>query len=392
MIVQAAMTMLVLLGLSVFVVDYGVLWVGRAQAQNAADASAVAGAIARAYDDSDEFPSLSSGVVAESVAQVVTKNQVWFEPPSFIVSYPVCPPGVGYHCVRVDVHRDVESGNALPTFFGPVLGITSQGVRATATAQVAVGNGTTCLKPWAIPDKWIEHRPVDSSWTSDDVFEKYAENGPGAGTPLVPGDDYVPPQTDPSMGMMFASDLGLEITLSFANPNPAPGVHPPISPGFLLPLVLAGANTYEENIAGCNGRLAGFGEDFLLGTSEMGATTTAGVNDLIALDPGASWDAGTNNVQGSCAPGCAPISPRLVALALFDVDRYQLMRATDDWTGCPDNTPCVRVTNILGFFLDQVNGGGGVDGYIARYPGLLSLDNPTLSATSSFLPAISLVR
>ena len=56
-IVQAAIAMVVLLGFSAFVVDYGVLWLSREQAQNAADAGAIAGAIARAYDDLDPAPS-----------------------------------------------------------------------------------------------------------------------------------------------------------------------------------------------------------------------------------------------------------------------------------------------------------------------------------------------
>ncbi len=35
---------------------------------------------------------------------------------------------------------------------------TNQGVRATATAEVLFGDSTDCVKPFAIPDKWIERR------------------------------------------------------------------------------------------------------------------------------------------------------------------------------------------------------------------------------------------
>ena len=41
-------------------------------------------------------------------------------------------------------------------FFGNLLGIGSQGVRATATAQIVTGSQTDCLKPWAILDRWDE--------------------------------------------------------------------------------------------------------------------------------------------------------------------------------------------------------------------------------------------
>ena len=379
MIVQAALTLLAFLGLSVFVVDYGVLWVGRAQAQNAADAGAVAGAVARAYDDLEDPPSASAGIVHDSVTEVVLRNPVWFNAAftRFGLSY-ACPPGAD-RCVRVDVYRDGTSGSVtLPTFFGPVLGIQSQRVRATATAQVAVGNGTTCLKPWAIPDTWLEQSsPLNGN------FERYAD---GTGAIVMNPDVYDPPtMMGAGSGFTFGADLGLPLTLSFADPEG----NEPISSGFLLPLVLPGA-TYEENIAGCNGGLVAFGRQLETGTSAMEVPTTDGFADLIASDPGASWNPATNNVEGSCAPGCALISPRLVAVAVFDVAEYQLRRAT----GAPCDggfLRCVNAVNIVGLFIEGV-AGGVITCRIARYPGLVYPGNQTLSTASSFLPAITLVR
>ncbi len=372
------MTLLVFLGLSAFVVDYGVLWVSRAQAQNAADAGAVAGAVARAYDDSANPPASSFGIVADSVQKMVFENPVWFDKNAAqaVVTYE-CPPAAD-RCVKVEVHRDGAVGSSpLPRFFLPVLGIPPQGVRATAIAQVAVGNGTKCLKPWAIPDKWVE-----GSAPQNDSFERYD----GAGMLLINPDVYSPP---PAGGLTFAADLGRLITLSFPNPDASE----PISEGFLLPLVLPGGNSYEENIAGCNGRLISFGKEVETGTPAMAAATSAGAVDLIASDPGASWNPATNNVEGTCAPVCASNSPRLVALAVFNVAEYQLNRATSDWD-CDGGGSgrCVNVVNIVGFFLDHVEAGGNVVGHIARYPGLLLPGNPTLSTASSFLPAITLVR
>ena len=52
-LIQVALSMVVLTAFSAFVIDYGVMWVGRRQAQNAADAGALAGAIALAFDDDD---------------------------------------------------------------------------------------------------------------------------------------------------------------------------------------------------------------------------------------------------------------------------------------------------------------------------------------------------
>src|SRR6266513_4961135 len=56
-LIQVAISIVALTAFTAFVVDYGVLWVARGQAQNAADAGALAGAIARAFDDTAEPPS-----------------------------------------------------------------------------------------------------------------------------------------------------------------------------------------------------------------------------------------------------------------------------------------------------------------------------------------------
>ena len=395
-IVQAAIAMLVLVGFSAFVVDYGVLWLSRQQAQDAADAGAMAGAMSRAYDDSTDPPP-SGGVVEQSAAGVAATNPVWFEVPSSVVSFS-CPADVsGGRCVRVDVHRDGTFGSTpLPVIFGGALGLASQEVRATATAQVAVGNGTTCLKPWAIPDKWVELNPVPGLWLPTSVFERYDESGPGAGSLLVPADSYIPPDaSDVGTGLVSRgamNQLGLGLTLSFENPAGSS----PISPGFLLPLLLAGGNSYEDNISGCNGRLSAIGQYIETGNNGLESATTDGFADLIAADPTATWNPATNNVDNSCAPTCAPISPRLVAIAVFDVERYQFWRANNAWPPeCPGGGGggrCVHVVNIIGFFVESTGGPGEATGFVARYPGLVSPDSPLITTDASFAPAITLVR
>ena len=53
-IVHVTIALVGLLAFSIFVVDYGVMWAARRQAQNAADAAALAGAISLAYVDFDD--------------------------------------------------------------------------------------------------------------------------------------------------------------------------------------------------------------------------------------------------------------------------------------------------------------------------------------------------
>ena len=50
-LVHVAIAMFVLLGFAALAVDYGVMWVSRSQAQNSADAGAMAGAVGLAFDD-----------------------------------------------------------------------------------------------------------------------------------------------------------------------------------------------------------------------------------------------------------------------------------------------------------------------------------------------------
>ena len=69
---------------NVFVLDYGVMWVSRRQAQNAADAAALAGAVARGYDDFDDP---RSTVAEESATQVAAANLIWNEAGVPVVSF-----------------------------------------------------------------------------------------------------------------------------------------------------------------------------------------------------------------------------------------------------------------------------------------------------------------
>ena len=64
--------------------------------------------------------------------------------------------------MRADVYRNQARGNPLPTFFARILGIANQGVQATATARVLVGNSASCMRPWALTDKWYDAVDTDA--------------------------------------------------------------------------------------------------------------------------------------------------------------------------------------------------------------------------------------
>src|SRR5262245_44667348 len=177
-LIQVAICLLALIAFTAFVVDYGVMWTGRSQAQTAADAGALAGAVALAFDSPTDFAAAKTKARATAV-----QNKVWGEQPDVQltdVTFPPCPPGapgLPDTCVRVDAFRNQSRGNALPIFFGQLVGVSSQGVRATATAQVIAANAVECMKPWAVADKWQEHWEGGSAsaapWTPQSTFDKY---------------------------------------------------------------------------------------------------------------------------------------------------------------------------------------------------------------------------
>ena len=70
-IIHVAFALLALLAFSAFVVDMGVMWVSRGQAQNAADAGALAGAVALMRDGG------SSTEAAKSALQWASNNAIF---------------------------------------------------------------------------------------------------------------------------------------------------------------------------------------------------------------------------------------------------------------------------------------------------------------------------
>jgi hypothetical protein len=114
--------------------------------------------------------------------------------------------------------------------------------------------------------------------------------------------------------------------------------------------------------------------------------TRQGFDDLVLLDPGARWSGGM--ITGGC---CGQASPRVVPLAIFDIDDFQKRRITTDWTGCPGGGSCITVVNILGFFVDRMVG-NDVVGYLMTIPGEYDAAGGDVVDDASFTKVIQLIR
>lgn len=379
-LLHVAFVLVAVLALSAVVTDFGVLWVGRRQAQNAADAGALAGGIALAFDNPASVADTAGA--RQSAAAVSQRNYVWGQPPNVVpesdITFGPCPDGPNT-CVRVDVYRNQTRGNPLPMYFGQMIGLTAQGVRATATAMVQPANSTGCLKPWALPDKWIENYPAPGPWLPTSVFEAVDRHG----NPLPHPDVYVPPSASgPGSGFTIAVDFGLRLTLKPSSD--------PISPGFYNALQLSGTggSDYRRNIRECVDAVWAIGDSIPIEPGNMTGPTTQGARDLIALDPGATWVGGTSPISNSCVDtgGCPgyTISPRVVAIPLYDINAYLT-------EGRGGSHATVLVRNILGFFVGGLQG-SDVYGYLMTGPGIYEPGRPTVPPESAFLRTVLLVR
>jgi hypothetical protein len=123
----------------------------------------------------------------------------------------------------------------------------------------------------------------------------------------------------------------------------------------------------------------------------MVGPTDQGTQDLIDLDKNADWDPVTKTITGSCAnpthytcsqPGLT-LSPRVVAVPIFDLELYMA-------TGGPGKGT-VKIVNILGFFVDRYSA-GTVTGYLINKKGSYNPNGGSVAGPSSFLKQVTMIR
>jgi hypothetical protein len=321
-----------------------------------------------------------SSSVSTALANAVIRSNVSVAPGD--VSFPVGPTGLSNR-VKVNVYRDATHSNPLPTLMGGFFGVSQVDVRATATAEASPANAVRCVKPFMIPDKWQERRPVVAPFDPNtSQFDMYDNKG----NLLSPADYYSPVGNADYTGYS-AADKGMELIIRAGIGN---NIEPTMYYSWSMPgnNGLIGGDWYRDNIALCNPfriPIPGPGDPPFLMTQEPGAMegpTIQGVQDLYDKDPGAYWDTTCNCVKGSAFGNNT--SPRIFPIPVFDPIYYAIGKANG-------RNADFKLSNVIGIFLTQRPSGNQIYGRITPILGDVD-DNAGPAPAGSFATAIRLVQ
>ena len=357
------MGMMAFLSASMLAIDVGMLMTSRNQAQNAADAGALAGATALFFDDYDDRstggPAVTQAIAAAKQNDVMSVD-VNVGPGD--VTFPVGPSGLNNR-VQVDVDATVD--NWIAAFFN----MPTTDIVATATAEASKANAMSCVKPFTIPDRWIEKQTP--GWDADDAFDAFDNKG----KPLANPDIYIPADQPGYTGYNMDRDRGLRLMIRAGTGND-------ITPSFYFSLAIGGVtggDEYRWNIEHCNTTLMTWGQVLTQEPGNMMGPTVSGAEQLYTQDPNAYWDAASQNVKGSAFAR----SPRVFAIPLYDPNYY-------DQNKREGRAADLKVANWIGFFLEDIQG-NNIYGRITPIAGVLD-KNAGPAPDGAFPMTIRLVK
>ena len=347
-------------------IDVGLFMTARTQAQNSADAGALAGATAFVYNSFTDRS--AGGPVVQSTVNTALSNKVVGGNVSVTPADVTFPVGRGgaFDRVQVTVYRTAARSNPIPTLIGPVFGMKDFDILATATAEAAAANAMKCVKPFTIPDKWIEN--TDPPWTMNSTFDRYDNKG----NVIVNPDVYIPPSA--THKTWTQNDMGTYFVLRAGTGN---NVEPTMYYSWKMPGD-TGGDFYRDNISNCNTTTIPMNHTMVQEPGAMEGPTVQGIDLLIAQDPNAYWDGSAKRVVTTFGQ-----SPRVFPIPLYDPDVYQAGKTNG-------RTATLISRNWVGFFVEGRKG-NEVYGRIVPITGVI--DDSLGPAPDGIFPrAIRLVR
>jgi len=323
--IMVAVALVMIFAFAVLAIDLSLIQLAKTQLQNAADAAALAGAIAHALTPGTQAEK-EAAATAEAI-RVAGLNVAVQDIQRSVIIGPADVTFPGSDSITVTTHRTKATDDPVAQYFLRVLDplLENEGeVTARATATVWCISGTDCLRPFCPPDRWND-TDNDSIWDPADEYDDLNDNGVwDVGEPLT--EDYNGNGVwdsaefyDPEItGYRVPDDVGVQVTLKLRNSNfefRAGWYYAirfgPINTG--VP-VESGADPYREWILGCEPYTVSIGDLLELENGVMQGPTVQGLQDLIDQDPTAEWDAANGMVINSAFP----TSPRVIKVAAFD--------------------------------------------------------------------------
>ena len=343
-------------------IDVGMFMTARTQAQSSADAGALAGAVALAFNDYDNRT--ATGPAVQSAVNTSSANNVMRENVSVKtsdVTFPVSPSGLSNR-VHVKVYRTEARDNPVDTLIASIFGIDHTDIVAEATAEASRATKVKCVKPFLIPDRWTEKQT--GPWDANDTFEMFDNHGNPLPTPDVYNGDLNSPNYT---GYNPIRDKGMELILRAGSGN---NIEPTAYFSWKMPGGdgLIGADFYQDNISGCNNQYIKPGQMAIQEPGNMVGPTNQGIDDLIAKDPDAIWDTTCKCVKNSKFG----TSPRVTPIPLYDPAFYAEGKANG-------RNADFKVANWLGFFVTK-RVGNQVYGRVTPIAGEADTDDPPINA------------
>lgn len=402
-LVVVALSLVILLGISALAVDLVSLYVGRSEAQRAADAGALAGATIFVTTG---CTSASGGCVAggpqeaparQRAIDVAHRNSVGGKGASVLsgdvtFSYPTPLNPT----ITVRVARDATHDGPMPTFFMKIFGVLSADISAAATAEAynptggGPAVGTKCLKPWLMPNcDWTRLVPAAdpnaNSNCQDPTSGQFASY-------------YVNNNSVLNPGVSPTGVVGQLITIKPGSPSQAsapskfyPLFLPPGSVASQCPACAGGGagagapsgSLYAQNIECCNQNTITCGQTTVEPiTGNMVGPTAQGVDcliheqngsgqDTVAFSPGGSYTvaAGSNNpLVAAGIPGFttgSTILPPSASTSVVTVPLYNGQVLCPGMAGGSCGTVTVNIVGFMQLFVkEETNPQGTVNTYI----------------------------
>ena len=376
-LVHVAVAIIGLLAFCALVVDYGTMWVSRRQAQNAADAAALAGAISLAFDSGTDSTAPAwwrrKSASRQGVRRDADHHAGWGQAadPTDDISFMVPDLHESMSAWIRDIWRHMYScerlskrstGHPLPVFFAPLFGRRSKACRPTATAVIAGGNATNCLQAlWPASTSGIESGPgrrmaasmkprpdtpigKGSDHREPDFYIPQPSNGQLPGNARFSGADYeadtYAPPSPTSSGTSYRGDSrrtagrSAAITASWMKMTTVPRQHRAVhSFNPSASLCQWHGNCYASN-RGSDGqtRIIGGNVDTETGYLERADRPVA--EHLVAKDPTAQWYRAQHGIRqwapdvpvtrgaSTVRPRAMNSSPRIVPCRCWTSDTF----------------------------------------------------------------------